>query len=45
MNKEDTYKRVIKKMIEERQAIQHELDKVLELLNELKETLEERGVI
>jgi len=43
MSKEDTHKLI--KSIENKQSIEHELEKISQLVNELEENLKERGII
>tara|TARA_B100001123_G_C14604869_1_gene747390 strand:- start:176 stop:340 length:165 start_codon:yes stop_codon:yes gene_type:complete len=43
MNKEDTYKLI--KSIENKQAIEHQLEQISQLVDKLEKHLEERGII
>ncbi len=43
MNKQELYKLI--KSIENKQEIEHNLEKISQLVNKLEKTLEERGII
>jgi flagellar biosynthesis chaperone FliJ len=43
MNEQEQYKLI--KSIENKQSIEHELEKISQLVNELEENLKERGII
>ncbi len=43
MNNKDTYKLI--KRLEDKQAIEHELEQISQLVNKLEKTLAERGII